>query len=89
MFSNCSSLISLPDLYKWNTKNLKTMEYLSNCISLSICPDITKWNNYKTDAINRTVDYQKSENYASLNHWNMFLDNNLEEDNHKIFNDSE
>ena len=91
IFSNCSSLVSLPNLSKWNTSNLKTMEcLLSNCISLSLCPDITKWNNFKTDAINKTSDYNKLKNYFAPDYKNMFLVNNLKkEDNHKIFSNSE
>jgi len=45
MFSNCISLISLPDISKWNTNNVKNMSYMfSNCKSLISLPDISKWN---------------------------------------------
>ena len=27
MFNNCSSLIAIPDISKWNTENLKKIEY--------------------------------------------------------------
>ncbi|MBO6292125.1 MAG: BspA family leucine-rich repeat surface protein, partial [Selenomonas sp.] len=37
--------MSLPDISKWNTKNVQTMSYLfSKCSSLSSLPDISKWN---------------------------------------------
>ena len=49
MFSNCNSLIELPDISKWNTKNIKDMSYLFyNCSSITYLPDISKW---KTDNI--------------------------------------
>ena len=45
MFSLCNSLISLPDLSKWNTSNVKYMSNLfSYCNSLISLPDISKWN---------------------------------------------
>ena len=44
MFSCCVSLISLPDLSKWNTENLRDIYHMfEQCISLSSFPDITKW----------------------------------------------
>ena len=45
MFYNCSSLISLPDISKWNTNNVKNMSWMFyGCSSLSSLPDISKWN---------------------------------------------
>ena len=45
MFRNCSSLISLPDISKWNTNNVKNMfGMFNNCSSLLSLPDISKWN---------------------------------------------
>ena len=45
MFSYCLSLLSLPDISKWNTYNVKTMDgMISNCPLLSSLPDISKWN---------------------------------------------
>ena len=53
MFSHCSSLISLPDISKWNTDNITGMRYLfCDCSSLVSLPDISKWN---TDNINDMV----------------------------------
>ena len=43
MFSNCSSLSSLPDISKWDTKNITDMSYMfRGCSSLSSLPDISK-----------------------------------------------
>ena len=48
IFSNCTSLISVPDLSKWNTNNIKDMFYLfSDCFTLPFLPDISKWKNYE------------------------------------------
>ena len=45
LFYNCSSLISLPDIPKWNTSKVKDMHGLFyNCFSLISIPDISKWN---------------------------------------------
>ena len=44
MFGNCSSLVSLPDISKWNTANVTDMRYMfSKCSSLVSLPDISKW----------------------------------------------
>ena len=44
MFSGCNSLNSLPDISKWDTKNVTTMDYMfSGCKSLNSLPDISKW----------------------------------------------
>ena len=40
---DCKSLISLPDISKWNTKDVTDMSYMFyNCSSLSSLPDISK-----------------------------------------------
>jgi len=45
IFSNCETLISLPDISKWNTNNVTDMKGIfSNCKSLISLPDISKWN---------------------------------------------
>jgi len=44
MFYNCSSLLFLPDISKWNTNNVKYMdEMFDGCSSLMFLPDISKW----------------------------------------------
>ena len=50
MFYGCSSLISLPDISKWDTNNVKIMDSIFyGCSSLISLPDISKWktNNVK------------------------------------------
>ena len=45
LFSNCSSLLSLPDISNWDTSDVISMSKIFyNCKSLSILPDISKWN---------------------------------------------
>ena len=45
MFSDCSSLLSLPDISKWNTNNVKDMSFIFKyCSTLKSLPDISKWN---------------------------------------------
>jgi len=45
MLSECSSLISLPDISTWNTNNVTNMNcMLSGCSSLISLPDISTWN---------------------------------------------
>ena len=48
MFWGCTSLLSLPDISKWNTSNVTNMEYMfDECSSLLSLPDISKWNTLK------------------------------------------
>ena len=45
MFNECTSLLSLPDISKWDTNNITNMSSIFNeCSSLSSLPDISKWN---------------------------------------------
>jgi len=53
MFSCCTSLSSLPDISKWNTKNITDMSSMfSHCSLLSSLPDISKWNTFNVQNIN-------------------------------------
>jgi len=48
MFNGCESLISLPDISKWNTSNVTDMnDIFRGCKSLISFPDISKWNTSK------------------------------------------
>ena len=45
MFSGCISLVSLPDLSKWDISKVKDMRKMfEQCASLISLPDISKWN---------------------------------------------
>ena len=44
MFTNCKSLLFLPDISKWNTSNVQDMNSMfSYCENLFELPDISKW----------------------------------------------
>ena len=44
MFYMCESVKSLPDISKWDTKNVNNMSGMfSECSSLKSLPDISKW----------------------------------------------
>ena len=48
VFCGCESLISLPDISKWNTSNVTNMsDMFCNCSSLNSLPDISIWNTKK------------------------------------------
>ena len=52
MFYGCNSLISLPDISKWNTSNVNYMIYMfSGCNSLISLPDISNWNFSRVNSI--------------------------------------
>ena len=41
MFYKCESLISLPDISKWNNNNVTNLSYMLYCKSLKSLPDIS------------------------------------------------
>jgi surface protein len=44
MFFQCPSLVSLPDINNWDTKNITKMNSMFNgCISLQYLPELSKW----------------------------------------------
>ena len=44
MFSDCFNLNNLPDISKWDTKNVTDMSDMFRCCSsLKSLPDISKW----------------------------------------------
>ena len=46
IFYGCHSLISLPDISKWDTYNVISLNYLFyKCNNLQSLPDISNWNN--------------------------------------------
>ena len=54
LFYNCSSLISLPDISRINTKNVIDMSKIFyNCSKLSLLSDISYWNTYNVIDINK------------------------------------
>jgi surface protein len=50
MFLGCESILSLPDLSKWDINNTINISWIfSGCSSLTYLPNISKWNNYKAN----------------------------------------
>ena len=50
MFSYCRSLISLPDISKWNTSYVNDISGMfKKCNSLISLPDMSKWITYKVN----------------------------------------
>ena len=44
IFEDCKSLLSVPDISKWDIKNIDSLGFMfSGCESLSSLPDISKW----------------------------------------------
>ena len=44
MFKGCKSLLSIPDISKWDTKNVYYMSSIFyECSLLKSLPDISKW----------------------------------------------
>ena len=61
MFEGCISLISLPDISNWNTKNIININSLfCNWSSLKHLPDISKWNIFNSKAKNNYLLYLSS-----------------------------
>ena len=71
--TGCKSLISLPDISKWNTKNINNMNHIfSGCSSLSSLPDISKWNT--NNVINMSDMFNGCSSLSSLpdiSKWNI------------------
>ena len=73
MFSGCISLVSLPDLSKWDISNVKDMRKMfEQCASLISLPDISKWNTSNV----RDMSYMFSEcnsliSIPDLSNWNI------------------
>ena len=61
MFSECKSLQSLPDISKWDTKNVESMDYMfCGCKSLQSLPDISKWDTKNVKRIKNMFNGCKS-----------------------------
>ena len=44
MFANCLSLSSIPNISKWDTNRIISLDMIfDNCISLFSLPDLSKW----------------------------------------------
>ena len=60
VFCQCKSLITLPDIFKWNTENAEDMTSVSyECKSLIVLPAISKWNISKVKSRSSIFDGYK------------------------------
>ena len=79
MFYGCKSLISLPDISKWNTSNVNDMSrmfYL--CNSLISLPDISKWNTSNVNNMSEMFDGCNSLiSLPDISKWNTSNVNNM------------
>ena len=71
-FLNCSSLISLPDISKWNIEKVETMDSIfSGCSSLLSLPNISKWNMKNVININKMFnDCSSLSSLPDISLWN-------------------
>ena len=75
MFYDCSSLLSLPDISKWNINNLNGMSFMFyKCRSIKSVPDLTKWNtsNVKYYAYCMCIKYQIKIPFSCMNYDTIF-----------------
>ena len=72
MFSQCSSLISLPDINKWNTINITNMGLIfAECSSLLYLPNISKWNTKNvTNMVGMFYNCSSLLSLSDLHKWN-------------------
>ena len=76
MFYNCSSLLSLPDISKWNTNNITNMsDMFYNCSSLLSLPHISKWNT--NNVTNMSDMFYKCSSLSSLSNISKWNTNNV------------
>ena len=73
MFCNCSSLIFLPDISKWNTEKVNNMSYMFfQCSSLISLPGISEWNtNNVTDMNNMFYNCSSLISLPDISKWNV------------------
>ena len=73
MFYGCSSLISLPDISKWDTSNITNMSCLfGECSSLIYLDDISKWNTKKVTTMHSMFYKCKSlQTIPDISNWDI------------------
>ena len=84
LFYDCSSLISLPDISKWNINNVTNINNMfHNCLSLISLPDISKWNvNNVTDINDVFRNCLSLISLQEISKWNNNSDTNM----YQVFN---
>ena len=81
MFFGCSTLLSLPDIDKWNTKNVTEMSQLFFlCSSLKTLPDISKWDTSNVTDMSMMFSHCQSLKYLpDISSWNVSKVENMME----------
>ena len=72
MFNECFSLVSLPDISRWNTNKVTDMSFMFTlCESLKILDDISEWNtNNVTNMSYMFYDCYSLESLPDISKWN-------------------
>ena len=85
MFYDCNTLLSLPDISKWNTENITSMKGIFfRCGLLASLPDISKWNLYKVNDISNMFSCCYSiRSLPDISRWNLI---NVKDMNHMFYN---
>ena len=85
MFYECDTLLSLPDISKWNTENITSMKGIFfRCGLLASLPDISKWNLYKVNDISKMFSCCYSiRSLPDISRWNLI---NVKDMNHMFYN---
>ena len=85
MFYGCGTLLSLPDISKWNTENITSMKGIFfRCELLASLPDISKWNLYKVNDISNMFSCCYSiRSLPDISRWNLI---NVKDMNHMFYN---
>ena len=73
MFYECSSLLYLPDISKFDTSKIISMnDMFCGCSSLSFLPDISKWNTSKVEKMGEVFcDCSSLLFLPDISKWNM------------------
>ena len=79
MFYECKSLLSLPDISKWNTSNITNMQLMFyECTLLSSLPDISKWDISNVNNISYMFNNCSSLKFLpDISKWNTYNVNNM------------
>ena len=79
MFNGCNSLISLPDISKWNTSNVIDMSGMfSECNSIISLPNISKWNTSNVENMSYMFNGCKQlKLLPDISKWNINNTNNM------------
>ena len=74
LFNECSKLSYLPDISKWNLKNVLTIQSMFNsCNSLIELPDISKWNIRNNEDLSFLFLHCTSlKNLPDISKWNTY-----------------